>query len=200
MAYIANTAFEARITNNDRDNLSHIAGLYQVEGANADCSAGLLCVRDTLCPNEGFDNLSDNGVYNENTWYMVAAGADDNDDTVIYACDTYDNQLITAPNGNSYFVGTETLGLGVPAGRYGNFTRINFDNQSVYRFGIGNFASAVGENNYFTIENGLLVPADTPPATGIPYFYLRNTGVFVAGNSAAFDYIDVVACITSYDK
>ena len=42
MAFIEKTAFEARITNNDRENLSHIAGLYKASNAAADCSAGLL--------------------------------------------------------------------------------------------------------------------------------------------------------------
>lgn len=193
MAFIASTAFEARITNNDRDNLANVAGLYQASSVNADCSAGLLCVRNGQVPVEGFT-----GLYNENTWYMNAATDAATVDDVIYACNTYDNQLISAPNGNAYFIGTATLGLGVPAGRYGNFTRINFDGQSVYRFGEGNLSAALSTNTFFTIDDGLLVPAASAPATaGSIYFELRGTGSFVEGTSDSFGYVDVVACKVS---
>lgn len=196
MAYIANTAFEARITNNSRENLSHVAGLYQASGANADCSAGLLCVRNGLVPNEGFDDPSGTRVYNENTWFFNAAASTVTADDVIFACDTYDVQLLSGKReGLAYFVGTETLGLGVPAGRYGNFTRIDFDNQSVYRFGIGNLSAALSTNTYFTIANGLLVPAAAAPTdAGSIYFELRGTGNFVEGTQQSFGYVDVVAC------
>lgn len=195
MAFIANTAFEARITNNSRDNLSHIAGLYQASSTNADCSAGLLCVRNGQVPNEGFDNPSGTRVYNENTWYMNAATDSVTADDVIYACDTYDNQLLAGNGGNAYFIGTATLGLGAPAGRYCNFTRINFDGQSVYRFGVGNLSASLSTNTYFTIDDGMLVPAASAPATaGSVYFELRGTGYFVEGTQQSFGYVDVVAC------
>lgn len=190
MAFITNTAFEARITNNSRDNLSHIAGMYQSGGENADCSAGLLCVRASLAPNEGFT-----GVNNENSWIMNAAASTVNANDVIYACDTYETQLLAGKReGLNYRVGTETLGLGAPAGRWCNFTRINFDGESVYRFGVGNLTTAAGENKFFTINNGLLVPAATAPAAvGALYFELRGTGNFVEGNLQSFGYVDVVA-------
>lgn len=198
MAYTANTAFEARITNNDRENLSHIAGKFQSSATDADCSAGLLCVRASQAPNEGFDNPTGTRVYNENAWIMNVAASTDTVDTVIYACDTYDNQLITAPNGNSYFVGTETLGLGIPAGRFGNFTRIDFDGQSVYRFGVGNLSNTLSTNQFFTIDDGFLkAQASAPTTTGAVYFKLRGTGKFVTGNSQSFGYLDVVACKVS---
>ena len=74
----------------------------------------------------------------------------------------------------------------------------DFDGQSVYRFGEGNMASAVSTNTFFTIANGLLVPAASAPATaGTIYFELRGTGVFVEGASASFTYYDVVACKVS---
>lgn len=191
MAFIADTAFEARITNNSRDNLSHVAGLYQADSAPADCSAGLLCVRNGLVPNEGFS-----GVYNENTWYFNAAADTATADDVIFACDTYDVQLLPGKSaGLNYFVGTETLGLGVPAGRYGNFTRINFDGESVYRFGEGNLSAALADNTYFTIADGLLVPAAAAPTdAGSIYFELRGSGNFVEGVRQSFGYVDVVAC------
>lgn len=196
MAYIANTAFEARITNNSRDNLSHIAGLYVDNGDPADCSAGLLCVRDVLAPNEGFDDPDGTRVFNENTWIFEAAADTVTADDVIFACDTYDTQLLTGKReGLNYFIGTETLGLGVPAGRYGNFTRINFDNESVYRFGIGNLNDALSDNAYFTIDAGMLAPTDTRPTdAGSIFFELRGTGNFVEGTQQSFGYVDVVAC------
>lgn len=189
MAYIANTAFEPRIVNNRFDDLCNIAGLYQASGANADCSAGLLCIQSEQTDCEGFT-----GVKNENSWIMNAAGATANIDTPVYACNTYDTQLVSAPDGNNYFVGTRTLGLGAPAGRYCTFTRIDFDGQSVYRFGIGNLSTTLGSNEYFTIANGLLVPAAAAPtAAGSIYFELRGTGNFTEGTTSSFQYVDVVA-------
>ncbi|MBQ5557040.1 MAG: hypothetical protein IIT36_00285 [Aeriscardovia sp.] len=189
MSFTAQTAFEARITNNSRDNLSHIAGKYYVSTTATDCDAGQLCTRDSLLDCEGFS-----GVKNENTWKMVAATSSADANDVIFACDTYDNQLLTAPDGNNYFIGQQTLGLGVPAGRYGNFTRINFDGESVYRFGAGN-VTYTATHQYFTIDAGKLVSAATAPTTaGDIYFTLRGTGTFVEGNSASFAYYDLVAC------
>ena len=198
MAFIANTAFEARITNNANDALAHIAGKYQYSSADADCSAGQLVVRASQAPNEGFDNPSGTRVYNENTWIMNDASSSATVDTGVYACDTYDTQLGTV-GGNNYFVGTKTLGLGVPAGRYGNFTRIDFDNQSVYRFGAGNISNTVSTNTYFTITSGglLYAQASAPTATGAIYFTLRGTGKFVEGNGATITYYDLVACKVS---
>ena len=190
MAFIEKTAFEARITNNDRENLSHIAGVYQAAEANADCSAGLLCVRNGQIPCEGFT-----GVYNENTWYMNAATTDDNAESVIYACDTYDVQLLPGKGGKLFAVGAETLGLGVPAGRYGNFTRIDFDGQSVYRFGEGNVTLNKQDDKYFTINSGVLTSTTTKPASdGALYFELRGTGKFTEGAGQSFGYYDLVAC------
>ena len=190
MAFIEKTAFEARITNNDRENLSHIAGVYQAAEANADCSAGLLCVRKGQIPCEGFT-----GVYNENTWYMEAATTAVNAESVIYACDTYDVQLLPGKGGKLFAVGAETLGLGVPAGRYGNFTRIDFDGQSVYRFGEGNVTLNTEGDKYFTIADGVLTSTTTKPANdGAIYFELRGTGKFTEGAGQSFGYYDLVAC------
>lgn len=190
MAFIAKTAFEARITNNDRENLSHIAGLYRASDVAADCSAGLLCVRDEQTPCEGFTGLT-----NENSWYMEAATEDATADDVIYACDTYDNQLLTAADGNKYFIGHATLGLGAPAGRYCNFTRIDFDGQSVYRFGEGNVTVNTTGDKYFTIDGGVLTSVTAKPSTaGAIYFALRGTGNFVEGTANSFGYYDLVAC------
>lgn len=190
MAFIDKSAFEARITNNDRDNLAHIAGLYQASGDPADCSAGLLCVRSALAPCEGFT-----GVYNENTWVMEAAASTVTADDVIYACDTYDVQLLSGKNGNLYAVGTETLGLGVPAGRYGNFTRIYFDGAHGYRFGEGNVTENTDGDEYYTIDDGVLTSQTAAPTgAGTIYFKLLGKGNFTEGSSQSFGYYDLLAC------
>ena len=193
MSFTANTAFEARITNNENDRLANIAGKYFVSTTPTDCDAGQLCVRDSLLDCEGFT-----GVKNENTWKMVDAASTATIDDVIYACNTYDNQLIPSPDGNNYFIGVRTLGLGAPADRYCTFTRINFDGQSVYRFGEGNVTLNTSTDTYFTIASGKLTSAAAAPATaGAIYFELRGTGKFIEGNGEAFGYYDVVACKVS---
>lgn len=194
MAKIAQTAFEPRITNGRFDDLINIAGLYQEDGANAVASAGLLCKRTGRLGNEGYDNPSGTRVYNENAWIMGAAAATDDMNEVIYACNTYDVQFLEDDEGNKYAVGGRTLGLPSLLGRPCTFTRIDFDGQSVYRFGIGNLSATLGDNTYFTIADGLLVPAaSAPTAAGAIYFELRGTGNFVEGNGASFGYVDVVA-------
>ena len=199
MAFIANTAFEPRIVNNRFDDLCNIAGMYQASSANADCSAGLLCLRASKYPAQGFDNPSGTRVYNENAWIMNAATSSATLDDVVYACNTYDTQLISAPDGNNYYVGHRTLGLGAPAGRLCAFTRIDFDGQSVYRFGIGNVGNTLSTNTYFTIDGGLLkAQASAPTTAGSIYFELVDSGNFTEGAGASFQYIDVVAKRVSF--
>lgn len=189
MSFTAETAFEARITNNALDSLANIAGKYYVSTTPTDCDAGQLCTRDSLLPCEGFT-----GVDNENTWKMIAATSSADANSVIYACNTYDTKLLSDGR-NNWFVGHETLGLGVPAGRYGNFTRINFDGQSVYRFGAGNVTLNTSTDTFFTIDAGKLTSVTAEPSTaGDIYFKLRGTGNFVEGMSQSFGYYDLVAC------
>ena len=193
MSYIAKTAFEARITNNEFNELCNITGRYQASSADADCSAGLLCVRGEQLPCAGFT-----GIKNENAWYMNAAGAAANVDTPVYAANTYEVQHLAGKNGQLYAIGTETLGLGIPAGRDGTFTKIVFDDEHVYRFGEGNLSTAIGENTFFTIANGLLVPvAAAPTKAGSIYFKLRGSGKFTEGTTASFGYYDLAACKVS---
>lgn len=193
MSYIAKTAFEARITNNEFNELCNITGRYQASSADADCSAGLLCVRGEQLPCAGFT-----GIKNENAWYMNAAGAAANVDTPVYAANTYEVQRLAGKNGQLYAIGTETLGLGIPAGRDGTFTKIVFDDEHVYRFGEGNLSTPIGEKTFFTIANGLLVPAAAAPTkAGSIYFKLRGSGKFTEGTTASFGYYDLVACKVS---
>lgn len=188
MAFTANTAFEPRITNNEFDELCNITGKYFVSTTASDCDAGQLCQTGDALPAEGFT-----GVDNENAYKMVqastgAAGAP------IYACNTYDSQLLGDGSGNLYHVGHKMLGLGIPADRYGTFTIINFDGRSKYRFGVGNLNSALSTNGYATIVNGKLTPAAAAPETaGTRYFKVIGTGNFTEGTSASFGYVDVLA-------
>jgi len=187
MAFLASTAFEPRVTNNEFDALCNITGKYQVSSSDADCSAGLLCVRGDNLPCEGFGSE----VFNENAYYMASAASDVTANTPVYACNMYEAKMI-----DNYFIGTETLGLGIPAGRYGTFTRIYFDGASKYRFGIGNVSGTLSSGyDYLTIDDGLLSPESSEPASGTPYFLLKGTGNFVEGTTNSFEYVDVEAHI-----
>ncbi len=188
MAFIANTMFEVKCSNSVYDELANITGVYQASSANADCSAGLLCVRGNRYPNQGYT-----GINNMNAYLMTAAAA--TDITGIYACNPYDVQMVSSASGNAYKVGTETLGLGEVAGIPTTFTKIDFDsNDKIYRFGIGNLSTAIGSNTYFTIADGLLVPASAAPKAGTPYFKLVDTGNATVGSWAGMTYYDVMAC------
>lgn len=192
MAFIANTAFEQRISNHEFESDNNITGKYQASSADADCSAGLLCVRATQMANEGYANIN-----NDNSWIMNAAGANDLAQKGIYACNPGNvNTIVDPATGAKYKVGSNTLGLGIPAGDRDTFTRIIFDNAKVYRFGVGNINGTIGSNTIFTIAAGMLVPASAAPtANGAPYFELRGTGKFTQGAYQGFDYYDLCACM-----
>jgi hypothetical protein len=184
------TAFEARVTNNFRDDLINVTGRYQASSADADCDAGRLVIRNGQLPCEGFT-----GVKNENAWYMNDATSTTNAGEVVYAANTYEVQRLQGKHGNMYAVGTETLGLGIPAGRDGTFTKIVFDGDHAYRFGIGNVNAEISTNTFFTIDAGKLKPAAAAPtANGALYFKLLDTGKFTEGTTASFEYVDVQAC------
>ena len=184
------TAFEARVTNNFRDDLINVTGRYQASSADTDCDAGRLVIRNGQLPCEGFT-----GVKNENAWYMNDATSTTNAGEVVYAANTYEVQMLQGKHGNMYAVGTETLGLGIPAGRDGTFTKIVFDGDHAYRFGIGNVNAEISTNTFFTIDAGKLKPAAAAPtANGALYFKLLDTGKFTEGTTASFEYVDVQAC------
>ena len=187
MAFIANTMFETKLTNAVFDETLNVAGKYQYSAADADCSAGLLCVRASALPNEGYS-----GLYNTNAYIFNAAA--DTDITGIYACNPFQVQEAASQRGNVYKIGAETLGLGIPAGEVDNFTEIQFDNKSIYRFGAGNLSAAISTNTFFTVDDGLLVPGASAPKAGTPYFKLVGSGVATEGAYASMTYYDVMAC------
>lgn len=192
MAAIQNSAFELKVTNHEFDSVANITGVFHNGSDEPEiCAAGFLCVRDELMQNTGYPV----GVKNHNTWIMNAAPATANMGDAIYACNTFGvNELTDATTGEIYKVNANTLGLAIPANHRGTYTRINFSGDRIYRFGIGNANAEVGSNTYFTIADGMLVPAaEAPTDNGAVYFELVGTGVFTQGAWAAFGYIDVLA-------
>lgn len=193
MAYIANTAFERRVTDHAYSATDNITGVYHnATNENEICSAGFLCVKDDLLPLEGY-----NGMTNANSWVMKAAANGSTGKFMpIYACNTYGvNTLTDGVTGATYKVGSNTLGLAVPAGERATFTKINFDGESLYRFGIGNINGTLTESTrYLVITDGRLVPANTLPAQdGLCGFQILGVGNFTQGAYNGFQYVDVIA-------
>lgn len=184
MSFLSSTAFEPKATNNRFEDLINIAGKYQVSSTDTDCSAGLLCTRTELMEHSAFS-----GVKNLNTWIMGSATAETLVNEPIYACNTHDSQTL-----NGYHVGHRTLGLGAPAGDIVTFTKIEFDGDRSYRFGVGNFTGAISTNKFATIVDGQLSAAASAPSdAGTPYFEILATGTFREGSSDAFGFVDVLA-------
>lgn len=191
MAAITNSAFELRVSNHMFDTTKNVTGAFQ-EGspaADAVCAAGFLVV-----PGERLDNEGYTGVKNENAYIMGAAS--DATAEAIYACNTFNVQELADGIGNVYKVGTNTLGLPIPAGQRGTYTRI--DEGDMMRFGVGNFTTAVSTNGFVTLGTsanaGLLVPAASAPTdTGALYFEIVESGTFTQGAYAAFGYVLVKA-------
>ena len=196
MAFIANTAFELKVTNHEFDSTANISGVYgQITDSFAplDCSAGLICQRRNLMQNEGYPD----GVLNGNTWQMTmvkGVGALLGNGP-FYACNPHNVNEVKDARGNVYKIGSTTLGIGIPAGERDTFTRIDFlPGDRHYRFGIGNLTAELGENKYLTIDDGLLTPAAAAPATaGTVYFKVLGTGNFTEGAYNSFGYVDVEA-------
>lgn len=202
MAYIANTAFEVKVSNHEFDSIANITGIFRNASKEEEiCSAGFLCTRDERTVNKGYNAVGPSGatvtLYNKNTWYMKAAESTDLAQTGIYACNPFDvNMLVDGVTNAVYKVGSNTLGLAAPAGYPTTFTQILFNNVNVYRFGLGDVNGEISTNRFFTISGGLLVPAATAPTTinGAPFFELVDTGNFTQGAYDGFTYYDLLAC------
>ena len=199
--YIANTAFEVKISNHEFDSIANITGKYQASAADAEICPGFLATRASLVANEGYDQVGPTGseitLTNTNTWVMNDATDGDTAQKGIYACNPFDVNMASDGQGNFWKVGANTLSIRVPAGYLTTWTKVEFNNNNVYRFGIGNLSADLSTNTFFTIDDGLLVPAAAAPDTaGVPYFELVRTGTFTEGAFAAFDYVDVRACIS----
>lgn len=192
MAYIANSAFEVRVSNHEFDSVANITGKF-LNGSDEPeiCSAGFLCKRVALIDNEGYPA----GTKNGNTWTMQAGAATD----ILYAANPHNVNEVTDPvSGNVYKVNRETLGLPIPAGVEDTFTLIRADGTHIYRFGVGNLTTALGANGYLTCGTstnaGKLVPAAAAPEAGSGiYFQVLGSGNFTQGAYAGFGYVDALA-------
>ena len=195
MAEINNTAFEVKVSNHEFDSVANITGLFQNASNEAEaCAAGFLCVTDALVQNEGYPA----GVLNGNTWIMKTAGNVLLPGTPVYACNTFNVNEITDPvTGEVYKVNVNTLGLPIPAGKLGTYTRIDFTGDCIYRFGVGNFTAAPEVGTSYVINNGMLAPVgegqNVTPGSGARLFTVLRTGTFTQGAWAAFGYADVKA-------
>lgn len=201
MAYVANTAFEIKVSNHEFDSIANITGKYQSSATDAETCPGFLCVRASRTVNDGYNAVGPTGstvtLYNTNTWIMNDATDAATAQQGIYACNPFDVNMASDGQGNFWKVGANTLSIKVPAGYLTTWTKIEFNNNNVYRFGVGNLSTTLSTNTYFTIDDGKLVPgASAPASAGVPYFTLVGKGTFTEGAYAAFDYVDVMACIS----
>ena len=200
MAYIQNTAFEVYVTNskrNDTQNITGKFGSFTGDTFNPDiCSAGFLCVQNSLLPNEGYESAITRGtttpwqaapgLKNGNSWYMTTAPNGKatgltGDHTGIYASNTYDVNKASLGNDMSINIPGKTLGLAIPADERGDFTELIVGEQ--YNFGAGNFSTLpTASLLYATIANGLLVAQTAAPTDGSIYFEVENLdGRFTEG-------------------
>ena len=134
MAYIAKTAFWPRVSDHVFGETLNITGKFvNASGDKETCSAGFLCTKKELMPCEGYENLGPASaqvtIKNGNSWLMQsAAGAVTSEGDGIYACNTYEVNILEDPvTGNRYKVAANTLGLPAPKDYPVTYTRIVFD-------------------------------------------------------------------------
>ena len=195
MSFIDKTAFEVSVSNITRNNTQNVPGYFgsvpDAAFVGADCSAGLLCVKNALTESEGYEAQD---ILNGNTWQFIAAAngtsADGftGDHTGLYACNTYDVRQVNAGNGNIYKLGANFLGAGLPANVRGDFTEIIIGEQ--YTFGEGNFSTLPSSASYIyaTISSGRLVASSSKPTggNGVYFEILRKKDFTVGARSAGF--------------
>lgn len=193
MAFIEKTLFEVKNSNSRNNQEQTVAGKFGTGTGSGftpnDCSAGFLCVRNGEMPCEGYESIT-NPRYNGNTYYFNAAtngnsGGRLGDRTGIYAFNNYNVNQVA--NGDlKYNIGIKTLGLGLPAGEYGDFTELIVGEK--YAFGLGNFATGYAPSTgtttgYATIANGLLsFSAEKPGANSGVYFKVIRADNVNEGN------------------
>lgn len=158
MSFIAKTAFSPRKWNNRNNDLQNITGLFGTVSDStftaADCSAGLACVKGAGITAGG---------------YQMTAAANGKVDK-IYFCNPTDVQRGKFGS-NTWALGVETLGLGIPEGTKDTFTEGVVG--ETYAFGPGNFSTLpdMTTNKYVTISNGMLVGGANAPAAGDGYYF-----------------------------
>lgn len=179
---ITSYAFQPRRWNNRFDDLQTITGLYGSWSGStfvsASCDAGFLCNKDAGIPAGGA--------------YMLAAS---DGSAKLYACNPTDVERLSDAT-NTWAVGCETLGLGLPLGKKGPFTEIK--DGETYAFGPSNFATLVDASNPFaTVSDGLLVGASELDSSFAGWYFELDAecGIdfFVEGNYNAFSRYNLVA-------
>lgn len=179
---ITNYAFQPRRWNARYDDLQTITGLYGswsgTTFVSASCEAGFLCNKDAGIPAGGA--------------YMLAASDGSNK---LYACNPCDVERLSDAN-NTWAVGAETLGLGLPLGKKGPFTEVK--EGETYAFGPSNFATVVtASNKYATVSDGLLVGASELDSSFAGWYFEldEELGIdaFVEGAWNAFSRYNLVA-------
>lgn len=160
MPDLPNTAFLPRVWNNRNDDLQNLAGVFgSLSGSRFTpeaCPAGLLCSRS--------------GSTTGGTARFVAGTSAEE----LWVCNPSDVQRISDGHENLYALGCRTLGLALPAGRIGTFTRLK--QGEVYAFGSGNFSATPDSDYPYVIpgSGGQLTVSEDKPASGF-YFVLDPT-------------------------
>lgn len=195
MAYIANTAFQPKVSNGAYNGLQNVAGKFYDNGDPAICSAGFIVEQDSLLPNSGYEYLADGGIYvnNGNTWKFVEAADGivdgfNGDHTGLYACNTYNVHHVVSANGEmTYNLGINTLGLAAAADEVADFTELLVGHQ--YKFGVGNFASTPTVGQFCEIDDGLFAAssATAPTANGVVYAQVLRAEPWTEGSAYAGD-------------
>ena len=179
---ISNYAFQPRRWNNRFDDLQTVTGLFGSWSGStfieASCEAGFLC-------NKG-DGIPAGGAY------MVTAS---DGSAKLYACNPTDVERLSDGT-NTWAVGAETLGLGLPLGKKGPFTEIKVG--ETYAFAPSNFSTLVTASDKFaTVSGGLLVGASALDSSFTGWYFEldEEMGIdaFVEGNGNAFDRYNLVA-------
>ena len=179
---ISTYAFQPRRWNNRFDDLQTVTGLYgSFSGSTftaASCEAGFLC-------NKG-DGIPAGGAY------MVAAS---DGSAKLYACNPCDVERLSDAT-NTWAVGAETLGLGLPADKKGPFTEIK--EGETYAFAPSNFSTLVtASDKYATGSDGLLVGASELDSSFAGWYFELDTELgidaFIEGNYNAFSRYNLVA-------
>jgi hypothetical protein len=179
---ISTYAFQPRRWNARYDDLQTVTGLFGswsgTSFITASCEAGFLC-------NKG-DGIPAGGAY------MTAAS---DGTTTLYACNPCDVERLSDAK-NTWAVGAETLGLGLPLGKKGPFTEIKVG--ETYAFAPSNFSTIVTTTNkYATVSDGLLVGASELDSSFTGYYFELDTEMgidfFVEGNYNAFSRYNLVA-------
>ena len=179
---ISTYAFQPRRWNARYDDLQTITGLFgSWSGSSfitASCEAGFLCNKDAGIPAGGA--------------YMLAAS---DGSKKLYACNPTDVERLSDAE-NTWAVGAETLGLGLPLGKKGPFTEIK--EGETYAFAPSNFSTLVtATNKYATVSDGLLVGASELDSSFAGWYFELDAELgidaFIEGNYNAFSRYNLVA-------